>query len=75
MMEENRFDELNTILRASRITIIAVETMAVKGTLDLTAEELRDVRNLSEEACEAISNLRCTLEEAGWRKTTKENRE
>ena len=66
-MEENRFGELNTILWASHMAIVSVVNMAIRKKIDLTAEELTNVRKRGDEACHALNTLIDVLEVAGGR--------
>lgn len=69
MMKENKFDELNTILGASHMTIVSIVNMAIRKKIDLTEEERTNVRKWGDEVCHALNTLRDVLEVAGGVKT------
>lgn len=61
MMKENKFDELNTILGATHMTIVSIVNMAIRKKIDLTEEERTNVRKWGDEVCHALNTLRDVL--------------
>lgn len=64
-MNQNKFEELVSILGTAYTTVASVTKMIMLGKLDLTAKQAEEITSLGMDAGSAIADLQHELEKAG----------